>query len=226
MNLKSRIAMRVVFIIPFLAAFIILPAGSLGFWQGWVFVSIVAAFSVIYALYFYRRDPKLLERRLQNREPRREQKQIKNLWVSLWLCALVLPGFDYRFGWSADLLRAVPVFLSGAAFAVVVLAWILVFRVMQFNTFASAVVQVEAGQRVIADGPYAVVRHPMYTGFAFLILATPIALGSYVALVPALLIIPVLVFRLRDEERTLTRELPGYAEYCGRTRYRLIPFVF
>jgi protein-S-isoprenylcysteine O-methyltransferase Ste14 len=226
MNLKTRIVVRMVIVVPLLAAVMLLPAGSLGFWQGWVFVAIFSMFSAVFSLYFYRRDPKLLERRLQNREPRREQKQFKFLWVSLWVCTLVLPGLDYRFRWSADLLGGVPVLLSAAAFILVVVSWMLVFRVMQFNTFASAVIQVEAGQRVITDGPYGVVRHPMYTGFAFMILGTPLALGSWVALVPALLIIPVLVFRLRDEERTLTRELAGYAEYCGRTRYRLLPYVF
>jgi protein-S-isoprenylcysteine O-methyltransferase Ste14 len=226
MDLKSRLTIRVALVIPFLAALLFAPAGSLYFWQGWGFLSIFAGFSAVFGIYFYRRDPKLLERRLRDREPRPEQKQIKMLWVSLWLCTLALPGLDHRLGWSAVRFGGVPVFLSGAAFVAVIIAWILVFHVMRFNTFASAVVQVEAGQKVVTDGPYAIVRHPMYAGFALLILATPFALGSYVAIVPALLLMPVLVLRLRDEERALRRGLSGYAEYCGRTRYRMIPFVF
>jgi len=183
-------------------------------------------FNVVFAAYFYRRDPRLLERRLQNKEPRREQRLFKMLWVPLWVCTLVLPGLDYRFGWSVALLGGVPVWLTSASWVIMLIAWLLVFYVLRFNTFASTIIQVEAGQKLITDGPYRVVRHPMYSGFALMTLATPFALGSYVALVPALLTIPVLVYRLRDEERVLRQELSGYAEYCEHTRFRLLPSVF
>lgn len=146
--------------------------------------------------------------------------------MPLWVCTLVLPGLDYRFCWSVSLLGGVPVWLTGVSWVIVVAAWLLVFHVLRFNSFASAIVQVEAGQRVITDGPYRVVRHPMYTGFALMILATPFALGSYLAFVPALLLIPVLVFRLLDEECVLRQELSGYSDYCEQTRFRLIPPVF
>jgi protein-S-isoprenylcysteine O-methyltransferase Ste14 len=208
------------------AALMFAPAGSFRFWQGWVFVGIFVVFNAVFVAYFYRRDPALLERRLQNKEPRREQRRFKMLWVPLWLCTLALPGLDYRFGWSLALLGGVPVWLTGVCEAIIAVAWLLIFHVLRFNSFASAVVQVEAGQRVITDGPYRLVRHPMYTGFALLILATPCALGSFVALVPALILIPLLVFRLLDEERVLRQELPGYAEYCEHTRFRLIPSAF
>jgi protein-S-isoprenylcysteine O-methyltransferase Ste14 len=206
---------------PLMAGLMFGPAGSFRFWQGWVFVGIFLAFTVVFATYFYRHDRGLLERRLQSREPRREQRQFKMLWVPLWLCTLTLPGLDYRFGWSA-----VPVWLSVFSFVIVLSGWLLVFHVLRFNSFASAIVQVEAGQKVITNGPYRVVRHPMYTGFILLILATPFALGSFLAFVPALLLIPVLVFRLVDEERVLRQQLPGYTEYCEHTRFRLIPSVF
>jgi protein-S-isoprenylcysteine O-methyltransferase Ste14 len=226
MSLKSRLAVRVVLVLPLVAALMFAPAGSFRFWQGWMFVGIFVGFNAVFVAYFYRRDPGLLERRLQNKEPRREQRQFKVLWVPLWLCTLALPGLDYRFGWSAALLGGVPVWLTGVSLVIILSAWLLVFHVLRFNSFASAIVQVEAGQRVITDGPYRVVRHPMYTGFTLLILATPCALGSFVALVPALLLIPVLVFRLLDEERMLRQQLSGYAEYCQHTRFRLIPSVF
>lgn len=221
MSLKSRLALRVLLVMPLMAGLMFGPAGSFRFWQGWVFVGIFLAFTIVFATYFYRHDRGLLERRLQNREPRREQRQFKMLWVPLWLCTLTLPGLDYRFGWSA-----VPVWLSVFSFVIVLSGWFLVFHVLRFNSFASAIVQVEAGQKVITNGPYRVVRHPMYTGFILLILATPFALGSFLAFVPALLLIPVLVFRLVDEERVLRQQLPGYTEYCEHTRFRLIPSVF
>jgi len=226
MSLKARLALRVPLVTALVAALIFLPAGSFRFWQGWVFVGIFVVFNAIFIAYFYRRDPALVERRLQNKEPRREQKRFKLVWVPLWVSTLILPGLDHRFGWSVELLGNVALWLSILAWAMVAVGWLLVFHVMQINSFASAIVQVEAGQRVITDGPYRVVRHPMYTGFMLMILATPLALGSYVALLPALLLIPVLVFRIRDEERVLRQELSGYAEYCERTRFRLIPSVF
>jgi len=226
MTLKSRLALRVVIVLPVVAMLMFAPAGSFRFWQGWAFLGMFVAFSAVFAAYFYRRDPGLLERRLQSKETRRSQRWFKVLWVPLWLLTLFLPGLDYRFGWSAALLGGVPAWLTLVALAMVTCSWLLVFHVMRINSFASAVVQVEAGQRVVTDGPYRVVRHPMYSGFALMILATPCALGSYIALVPAVLLIPVLVFRLLDEECALRQELPGYADYCAQTRFRLIPSVF
>src|SRR5262249_16896113 len=105
-------------------------------------------------------------------------------------------------------------------------SWLLVFQVMRFNSYASAIVQVESGQKVITNGPYRIVRHPMYSGFVLLIVVTPLALGAYVALVPAIVMIPVLIFRLYDEEEVLRKELPGYTKYCERPRFRLIPGLF
>ncbi|SPE40820.1 conserved membrane hypothetical protein [Candidatus Sulfopaludibacter sp. SbA3] len=226
MSLKSRLTLRLVLVLPMVVALMFAPAGSFRFWQGWVFVGIFVVFNAVFVAYFYRRDPQLLERRLKNKEPRREQRQFKMLWVPLWVGSLVLPGLDYRFRWSAALLGGVPVWLTGVSLVIILIAWLLVLYVLRFNSFASAIVQVEAGQKVITNGPYRVVRHPMYSGFVLMILATPGALGSYVAFVPALLLIPVLVFRLRDEERVLRQELPGYAEYCKHTRFRLLPSIF
>jgi len=226
LGLGYRLGLRVVIVLPLVGALMFGPAGSFKFWQGWVYGSIFVVFTALFSAYFYRHDPGLLERRLQNREPRREQRRFKMLWVPLWLCTLALPGLDYRFGWSADLLGGVPVWLTVVSEVIILGGWLLVFQVFRFNSFASAIVQVETGQRVIADGPYRVVRHPMYSGFALLILATPLGLGSYLAIIPALLLIPVLVFRLFDEERVLRQELAGYAEYCEHTRFRLIPAVF
>jgi protein-S-isoprenylcysteine O-methyltransferase Ste14 len=96
---------------------------------------------------------------------------------------------------------------------------------MKTNSFASSVIQVEAGQRVISTGPYRLVRHPMYSAISLLSLATPLALGSYLALPLFVLLIPLLVFRLLNEEKLLRQNLPGYTDYCSRTRFRLVPFV-
>jgi protein-S-isoprenylcysteine O-methyltransferase Ste14 len=225
MSLQSRVTLRLSIATLVVAALTFAPAGSFAFWQGWVFMGIFAVFNALFVWYFCRRDPELVKRRLERREPRAEQKVFKMIWVPLWLITLTLPGFDYRFGWSAGL-GGVPPLVSAFAAVVTIVAWLMVFHVMRYNSFASAIVQVERGQQVITDGPYRRVRHPMYTGFSLMILAAPLALGSWVALVPAAILIPVLVYRLGDEERLLRKDLPGYAEYCERTRYRLVPYVF
>ena len=139
--------------------------------------------------------------------------------------ALLLPGLDYRFGWSAAF-GGVPVWLAVAGQVLLACSWLLIFEVFRFNSFASTVVEVTQGQRVIAGGPYRVVRHPMYSAFVMMIVALPFALGSYMAMVPAVWLIPLVVYRLIHEESLLRRELPGYVEYCENTRSRLVPRVF
>ena len=218
--------MRMTLTLPLVPALMFAPAGSFRFWQGWVFTGVFVLFSIAFVADVSRRDPALLESRLRNKEVRPQQKRFKMLWVPLWIVTLTLPGFDYRFGWSAALLGRMPLWLMAAGWAVLIYSWLLVLYVMRVNTFASAIVEVQAGQRVISDGPYAIVRHPMYSGFVLMIIATPFSLGSYLAVLPAVLLIPVIVMRLLDEEHALTEKLPGYAEYCQKTRFRLLPGVF
>jgi protein-S-isoprenylcysteine O-methyltransferase Ste14 len=226
MNLKMRLGIRMAIVWPLYAALLFLPAGSLRYWQGWVCLVLFVVFSIVFAVYFYRRDPKLLERRMRSKEPRREQKLFQILWTPLSLGTLVLGGLDYRFGWSTSFLNGMPLWLMLFSQALLCYSWCLILQVFRVNTFAATVVQVEAGQKVISTGPYGIVRHPMYSAILVMVIATPFALGSYVALAPSVVLIPVLVFRLLDEERVLRQELTGYPEYCLRTRFRLIPNVW
>lgn len=226
MNLKPRLGIRVALVLPLLAALLFLTAGSLRFWQAWAFSGIFAVFNVVFVAYFYRRDPRLLERRLQIKEQTREQKRFQILWMPLWICTLCLPGLDFRFGWSLAFLGGVPLWVTLLSQALLLFSWLLIFQVFRFNTFASTVVQVEAGQKVISSGPYRIVRHPMYSAIVVMLVATPLALGSYFALATAIVLIPVLVIRLLNEERVLRQELTGYTEYCLHTRFRLIPNVW
>jgi len=128
---------------------------------------------------------------------------------------------DKRFGWSN-----VPFELVVAADIVVVLGYGLIFLVFKENSFAGRTIKVEKGQKVISTGPYSIIRHPMYLGVLFMYLATPIALGSYWAILPFLLTIPMLAYRIRNEEKVLGRELKGYMEYCKKVRFHLIPNVW
>jgi protein-S-isoprenylcysteine O-methyltransferase Ste14 len=220
------LTLRTLVVLPLGAVVLFLPAGSLRFWQGWAFLAIVCAGTVFPMFYLLRRDPRLLERRMLSKEKSSGQKFFKILFIPLWLGTLAVPGLDYRFGWSDRSLGAVPLWLTLLAQALVLGGYWVMFQVLKFNTFASSVIQVEAGQKVISDGPYRIVRHPMYSAILLMVLFTPFALGSYVALPLAVLLIPVLVYRLVNEEKMLRQELAGYAEYCRRTRFRLVPFVY
>jgi protein-S-isoprenylcysteine O-methyltransferase Ste14 len=203
-----------------------LPAGSLSFWQGWLFLILMAVFWALFFINLLKHDPQLLERRLQKKETEPEQRLFQKLSTVITFPAFILTGLDFRFGWSRQWLGPVPLALVAAGQVVAVAGYCFVFWVMKTNTFASTTIQVEAGQSVIHTGPYALVRHPMYFGMAAMALGSPLALGSYVAVPVFALLVPVLIYRLIHEERVLRRDLPGYSEYCERTRRRLVPFVW
>jgi protein-S-isoprenylcysteine O-methyltransferase Ste14 len=204
-----------------LQAMFLLSAGTLAYWEAWVYLSIFVVPMIFVLVYLLKYDPGLLERRMRMREKESEQKQIAVFAILYFLLAFLLPGFDKRFGWSH-----VPVGVVLAADALVLLGYSLFFLVLRENSYASRIVEVEQGQRVVSTGPYAVVRHPMYVGVSLMYIASPLALGSYWAVIPSLLIVPILVARIRSEERLLGRELMGYKEYAQRTRYRLVPGVW
>jgi protein-S-isoprenylcysteine O-methyltransferase Ste14 len=226
MSLKSRILLHLFLGLIIVAAMLFIPAGSLRFWQGWVFMILVFIPVISFYLYFYKHDPQLLERRLQSKEKVSEQRLLIRLLKLLFFAAFLLPGLDYRFGWSRNSLGAVPMWLTLLAQVLLLGGLLFVFWVLKVNSFASRTIQVEAGQSVISDGPYRMVRHPMYSGSVVMWLVIPLALGSYFAWPAFALLIPVYVFRLLNEEKVLRQELPGYPAYCLRTRYRLVPFVW
>jgi protein-S-isoprenylcysteine O-methyltransferase Ste14 len=204
-----------------LMAVFFLPAWSFGYWQAWVYLLTLFIPLIIFIGTLYNRHPDLLIRRMRFREKEEQQKTIVKLAYIPFLLAFLLPGFDVRLGWSN-----VPGGLSIAADLVVLLCYCLVFLVFRENRFASRIVEVEKEQTVISSGPYAVVRHPMYTGSALMYIFTPLALGSYWAIIPAVLIVPVLVARILNEEEVLSKDLKGYPEYKQKVRFRLIPGIW
>jgi protein-S-isoprenylcysteine O-methyltransferase Ste14 len=155
------------------------------------------------------------------RERETAQSRIVALTGVYSLVVFLLPGLDHRFGWSHV---PVPLVLLGCL--LVLLGYGIIILVFRENQYASRVVEVAQGQVVISSGPYAHVRHPMYSGVLLLYIFSPLALGSYWGMLPALLIIPLLVARLRSEEEVLARDLPGYRAYQQRVRYRLLPRVW
>ncbi len=200
------------------AALLLGPAGSLRFWQGWLFGFVFIAATSAMSIYFLKHDPKLVGPTAEQ-EP--AQKIIMAIILSGFVVLLALPGFDYRWHWSA-----VPPWLVLTANVGVALSFGIFFVVLKQNSYAASTIRVEAGQPVVSTGAYAIVRHPLYSGALVLLTFTPLALGSYWTLLVLVPMVPVLAWRLLDEERFLKLNLPGYADYCRSIRFRLIPRIW
>lgn len=196
--------------------------GTLHFWQGWAFMGVNLAVAVIFCTYFYNHDRELLARRLLRKEKVTAQKYIMFLLKNVSVIGYLLCAFDNRFGWSRSCLWPVPGWLTTLALFGYAGCHLLFIPVFKANRFAASVIQVESGQTIADKGPYRFVRHPMYSVSLAVWFWVPLALGSLVALPVAALIAPIIVLRLLNEEKILRRDLPGYSEYCQRTRYRLI----
>jgi protein-S-isoprenylcysteine O-methyltransferase Ste14 len=225
-SLAARGAAWFFLILALWLAVLFLTAGTWSYWQGWVFLGIIFLPNASGYLYFYWRDPELLERRLRSKETVAEQALLIR-WIKLFfLAAFMLPGFDHRFAWSRSILGNEPIWLALISQAMALAGMSLVMWVMGVNRYAGRTIQVDAGQTVIATGPYRFVRHPMYAGGTVLLLFAPLALGSTIAIPAFLLLLPFFAVRLLNEEKVLRAELPGYTEYCQQTRFRLIPFVW
>lgn len=207
-----------------LLTIILISSGSLYIWQVWIYVALLTGFGLFILLYLSRHDPELLKRRLEEKERVQEQKLFRRISGPVWIIGFVASGFDHRFGWSSALGGSVPLVVTAISDVLLLCAFYLLFRVLRFNTYASSTVNVEQGQRVISTGPYRIVRHPMYSGFVMVYCLTPFALGSYAAVPIFLLLIPILLYRLVEEEKFLDQELPGYVDYRAQVRYRLIPY--
>jgi len=218
-----------VFRIVFFSAVLLWPAGTLFWWDAWVLIVLWTAYGFFMTVYLLQYDPDLLKERLKFVPIHKDQKAWDKVLMLLFFVAgiglYLLPGFDVvRFGWSEPLalwmrvtamLIHIPCFIS--------LGW-----VMRENTYLSQVVKIDKARnhQVISTGPYALVRHPMYTIVIIMLFAMPIALGSRYALILSVFLSVLLIVRTYLEERTLMEELTGYAEYTEKVRYRLIPGVW
>lgn len=207
-----------------LFALIFIPAGRLDYWQGWVYLGTAVLASGLYTLYVAIYDPALMQRRMQvgpGQEKEPAQKVIVVFIFIAFIALIALPPLDYRLGWSP-----VPWPVSLAGDFVVALSFYFFYLVARVNSYAAANVRVEEGQKVVDTGVYGIVRHPMYFGALFLIIGTPLALGSWRTLLLAPVFLVILFFRIASEEKVLARGLPGYTEYQKKVKYRLVPFVW
>jgi protein-S-isoprenylcysteine O-methyltransferase Ste14 len=204
-----------------LGLLLFLPAGTLNYWQAWALIAVFVLGSNAIGIYLGVHDPELLERRKQagpQAETRPAQKIIVIVLIAGLVGMFVLSALDHRFGWSE-----VPTPMSLAGDVLAAIGLYITFLVVKENTFSAANIKVFKDQKVISTGPYAIVRHPMYSGTLLLTLASPLALGSWWGFLPVLLVIPMLVWRILDEEKLLNAELPRYSDYARRVRYRLVP---
>jgi protein-S-isoprenylcysteine O-methyltransferase Ste14 len=224
MTLDARAWLALAIVAGVMCALLFGTAGTTQYWQAWVYVSIFLGASALTTFYLMKKDRALLARRMRG-GPMFEKEgtqQIIMVFTSLgFIALLVVPALDHRFGWSAVAVWAVVL-----GDVLVAIGFYLIFLVYRENSFTAATIEVAPGQKVIATGPYAVVRHPMYASGSLYVLGTPLALGSYWGFLAFAAMTPFLLWRLLDEERILTRDLPGYAEYRKRVRHRLVPMVW
>ncbi len=223
-NFKARAWLALAVLTVVMALLLFVPAGTVHYWQAWVYLGIFAGASALTTLYLIRKDRALLERRMSGGPMAEKQPAQKFIMLCMsigFIALLVVPAVDRRFGWSA-----VPLVGVVAGDMLVALGFYLISMVYRENTFTSATIELAENQKVISTGPYALVRHPMYASASLYLLGTPLALGSYWGFVPIAAMMPFLIWRLVAEERFLARNLAGYTEYQKRVRHRLVPFVW
>lgn len=212
---------RYILALAFVGAVLFLPAGSLSYWNGWLYVAAMFIPMLFAGTWLFLKDPGLLEKRMKTREREKPQKAYLIGSIPVFAAVMIVPGLDYRFGWSD-----VPLAVVIASTVIMVIGYILFFLVMRQNSYASRVVEIQEEQKLIDSGLYRLVRHPMYLAAVIIYGFTPLVLGSLYGLIPMIFIPVLLVIRIRNEEKVLARGLKGYGEYREKVKYRLIPYLW
>lgn len=220
-SLIKKIIIRFSFLPIFLGLLVLFPAGTLNYWQVYVYIAVLVIPMIFVLSYFIKNDPLFLKRRMKGKEREKQQSKIVILSTIVFLAGYIISGLDRRFAWSD-----IPLNIIVVADIVILLGYLIIFFVFKQNSYASRIIEVDEDQQVISTGLYGIVRHPMYMGVIVMFIPTPIALGSYWGLIPFTLLPVSLVLRILNEEKVLSEKLKGYKEYCMKIRYRLIPFVW
>ena len=202
-------------------ALVFLPAGTLRFPGGWLFMAVLFVPMFVGGLVMMAKCPELLRKRLDAKEKEGEQKFVVIASGMIFILCFVTAGLNFRFGWLA-----LPKGVTIGACVVFLLSYVMYGEVLRENSFLSRSVRVQKGQKVIDTGLYRFMRHPMYTATILMFTMMPLMLGSLIAL-PVFLIYPALsVRRISNEEHVLTEELPGYSEYKKKVKYKLFPRIW
>lgn len=204
-----------------IALLLFIPAGSLSYVNGWIFIGILFIPMFMAGLVLMKKDPELLRRRLDAKEDEDVQKTVLAVSALMFLIAFVISGLNYRFDWLHF-----PKFIVIAGIVIFLLAYLMYAEVMRENTYLARTIKVEEDQKVISTGLYGIVRHPMYSSTLFLFLSMPLVLDSPISFIIMLIYIPVIQKRMKNEEEVLKRELKGYDEYMKKVKYRVIPFIW
>ena len=198
-----------------------LPAGTLRYTYGWLLMGLLFIPMLIAGFVMFFKSPDFLAKRLDAKEKQAAQKGVLALSGLMFIAGFVVSGLDYRFGWSK-----MPLPVTVVASVLFLAAYVLYAEVMRENAYLSRTIKVEQGQQVVDTGLYGIVRHPMYMATVLLFLMIPVVLGSWYGLIPFAFYPAIIIVRLKDEEALLVRELPGYADYQQKVKYRLIPFIW
>jgi protein-S-isoprenylcysteine O-methyltransferase Ste14 len=205
----------------FISLLIFLSAGTIRFLNGWLFIGGLLLPMIFALTYLIIKDPELLEKRINLREREEEQKKYVKLSILIYVIAYIIPGLDYRFGWSE-----VPLWLVLVSLVIMLTGYAMFMIVMLQNRYASRVIEIQKEQKLIDTGLYSFVRHPMYLAATILYLASSLVLGSYYSLIPMAILPFLLGYRIVNEEKVLLKGLPGYDKYMEKVKYRMIPYIW
>lgn len=220
-KLKLKIAFYFPLSFIILAVVLFIPAGTIYYWQGWLFLIILITLALFVTFYFINKAPEFLERRIKFKEKEHTQKLIIAIADLVFFVGFITAGLDYRFGWSQ-----VPAWIVIAADIIIVAGYYLIFLAFRENPYAARTVETFPGHKLVDTGVYSIVRHPMYAGIIPMFIAMPLALGSFWAILFIIPVCAIVILRTINEEEVLKRELKGYADYCKRVPWRLIPQVW
>ncbi len=223
-GLLIRTFLGFAFLMLCLALALFLPAGTLVYWQAWLFLAVFAGCTILITLYLVKYDQQLLAGRVNAgpvAETQKSQQVIQSLASIFFIGVFIVSGLDHRYHWST-----IPAIVSILSEGFVILGFYIVFLVFRENSYTRGTIEVTDEQKVVTSGPYSLVRHPMYAGAFLMLIFAPLALGSWIALPFVLPLILVIMIRAKEEEKFLQEKLEGYQEYRQKVHYRLIPFVW
>lgn len=198
-----------------------IPAGTLNYPNGWLFIALLFIPMFIAGIIMFIMAPDLLRRRLNAKEDEEEQKLVLLLSGIMFLLAFILAGLNFRFGWFK--LPAIAIIMASIIFLI---AYAMYAEVLRENEYLSRTVEVSENQKVVDTGLYGLVRHPMYTSTIFLFLSMPLVLDSILSFIVMLIYPTIIIFRIRNEEKVLEKDLDGYKEYKEKVKYKLFPYLW
>lgn len=200
---------------------VFIPAGTLSYFNGWLFIGLLFIPMFIFGIYLFFKKPELLRRRLNNKEKEGTQKFVVLISALLFIGGFIVCGLDYRYEFSK-----LPDYIVIIGSVLLLIGYALYIEVMRENEYLLRTIEIEKEQKVVDTGLYGLVRHPMYLSVILLFLSFPLVLGSLYGFYIFLIFPLVLIIRIRNEEKILVKELKGYSKYKLKVKYKLIPFIW